>query len=70
MLATGLYLEENNASNGLKTSNALNAFLQNQVQQIAGKALKSVDLSVSVEDGTSATGESNTDYSFRFAKKF
>ncbi len=70
MLATGLYLEENNASNGLKTGNALNAFLQNQVQQIAGKALKSVDLSVSVEDGTSATGESNTDYSFRFAKKF
>ena len=70
MLATGLYLEESNASNGLKTSNALNAFLQNQVQQIAGKALKSVDLSVSVEDGTSATGESNTDYSFRFAKKF
>ena len=69
MLATGLYLEENNASNGLKTSNALNAFLQNQVQQIAGKALKSVDLSVSVEDGTSATGESNTDYSFRFAKE-
>lgn len=70
MLATGLYLEENNASNGLKTSNALNAFLQNQVQQIAGKALKSVDLSVSVEDGTSETGVSNTDYSFRFAKKF
>lgn len=70
MLATGLYLEESNAANGLKTSNALNAFLQNQVQQIAGKALKSVDLSVSVEDGTSATGMSNTDYSFRFAKKF
>lgn len=70
MLATGLYLEESNASNGLKTSNALNAFLQNQVQQIAGKALKSVDLSVSVEDGTSSTGMSNTDYSFRFAKKF
>lgn len=70
MLATGLYLEESNASNGLKTSNALNAFLQNQVQQIAGKALKSVDLSVSVEDATSSTGMSNTDYSFRFAKKF
>lgn len=70
MLATGLYLEESNASGGLKTSNALNAFLQNQVQQIAGKALKSVDLSLSVDDGTSVTGESNTDYSFRFSKKF
>lgn len=70
MLATGLYLEESNTSSGLKTSSALNAFLQNQVQSIAGKALKSVDLSLSVEDGTSATGASNTDYSFRFAKKF
>ena len=70
MLATGLYLEESNTSSGLSTSSAFNAFLQNQVQQIAGKALKSVDLSVSVEDGTSSTGAANTDYSFRFAKKF
>lgn len=70
MLATGMYLAETNNSGGIKTSNALNAFLQSQVQQIAGKALKSVDLSLSVDDATSATGDANTDYSFRFAKRF
>ena len=70
MLATGLYLEQSNTASSIKTSNALNAFLQNQVQQIAGKALKSVDLSLSVDNSTSSTGEDNTDYSFRFSKRF
>lgn len=70
MLATGMYLEESNTSNGFKANNALNAFLQSEVQQIAGSALKTIDLSVSVEDATSETGETNTDYSFQFAKKF
>ena len=70
MLATGLYLEQSNTAGSIKTSNALNAFLQNQVQQIAGKALKSVDLSLSVDNSTSSTGEDNTDYSFRFSKRF
>lgn len=70
MLATGMYLEESNTSNGFKANNALNAFLQSEVQQIAGNALRTIDLSVSVEDATSETGETNTDYSFQFAKKF
>lgn len=70
MLATGMYLEESNTSNGFKANNALNAFLQSEVQQIAGSALKTIDLSVNVEEGTSETGAANTDYSFRFAKRF
>lgn len=68
MLATGMYLMEGNSS-GFDANNALNAFLQSEIQNIAGQALKSVDLSLSVEDGTSATGASQTDYSFRFAKR-
>ena len=50
--------------------NALNAFLQSQISNITGKALKSVDLSFGVEQGTNATGATQTDYSFRFAKRF
>lgn len=70
MLATGMYLEESNTSSGFKANNALNAFLQSEVQQIAGNALRTIDLSVNVEDGTNENGETNTDYSFRFAKRF
>lgn len=72
MLATGMYITDNNATSGggFSTQNALNAFLQSQITSIAGKALKSVDLSLGVEQGTSATGATTTDYSFRFAKRF
>lgn len=69
MLATGMYFNEN-GSNGMTGQNALNAFLQSQISNITGKALKSVDLSFGVEQGTNATGATQTDYSFRFAKRF
>ena len=69
MLATGMYLNES-GSNGLTGQNALNAFLQSQISNITGKALKSVDLSFGVEQGTTASGSTQTDYSFRFAKRF
>ncbi len=73
MLATGMYITDSSlasAGAGFSTQNALNAFLQSQISSIAGKALKSVDLSLGVEQGTSATGSTTTDYSFRFAKRF
>ena len=69
MLATGMYINEG-GSNGFTGQNALNAFLQSQVSNITGKALKSVDLSIGVEQGKNATGTTQTDYSFRFAKRF
>ncbi|MCR5180768.1 MAG: translocation/assembly module TamB [Bacteroidaceae bacterium] len=69
MLATGMYINES-GSNGLSGQNALNAFLQSQVSNLTGKALKSVDLSIGVEQGTNSTGSTQTDYSFRFAKRF
>ena len=61
MLATGMYFNEN-GSNGMTGQNALNAFLQSQISNITGKALKSVDLSFGVEQGTNATGATQTDY--------
>ena len=69
MLATGMYLNEN-GSNGFTGQNALNTFLQTQISNLTSKALKSVDLSIGLEQGTSATGTTQMDYSFRFAKRF
>ena len=48
MLATGMYLTDESMMNGsgFKASNALNAFLQSEIQNIAGSALKTVDLSM------------------------
>lgn len=73
LLATGMYVTDEmlaEGGSGLKASNALNAFLQNEIQNIAGSALRTIDLSVGMESGTSSEGTSTTDYSFRFAKRF
>ena len=72
MLATGMYITDSGAASGggFTGQNALNALLQSQVSNIVGKALKSVDVSVGMEQGTSAVGTTTTDYSFRFAKRF
>lgn len=67
MLATGMYLTGTNKSS-FKANNALNAFLQNEIQNIAGDALKTIDITVGVEGSTSASGNAQTDYSFQFAK--
>lgn len=71
MLATGMYLtDENMMSGGFKANNALNAFLQSEIQNIAGSALRTIDINLGVESGTSAAGTGTTDYSFQFAKRF
>lgn len=69
MLATGLYMSSNNKT-GFKANNALNSFLESQIQEIAGSALKTIDISVGVEGNTTSTGETQTDYTFQFSKKF
>lgn len=68
MLATGMYASTNNKA-GFRATNALNAFLENEIQNIAGNALKTIDLSVGVEDNTTNTGDIQTDYTFKFSKK-
>lgn len=71
MLATGMYLSESNTGgSGFSTENALNAFLQSEISNIAGKALSTVDVTFGVENNTTATGATQTDYTFRFAKHF
>lgn len=71
MLATGMYLADSNLNGGgFSTQSALNALLQSEINNITGNALKTIDVSLGMENGTSASGDTYTDYSFRFAKRF
>ena len=69
MLTTGMYLANGNTNNFTMNS-ALSSFLQSEINNIAGSALKTLDLSVGIDNATDATGNMYTDYSFKFAKRF
>lgn len=69
MLTTGLYLADGNTS-GFTMNSALSAFLNSQINQISGKALRSLDVSFGVDNSFSENGALHTDYSFKFAKRF
>ncbi len=70
LLVTGMYIAEDGSTSGFNGSNALNAFLQSQISSISNKALSSVDINFDMENSTTATGGSQTDYNFSFAKHF
>ncbi len=69
MLTTGMYLADGNTSSFTMNS-ALSAFLNSQINQISGKALKSLDVSFGVENSFGNNGSLHTDYNFKFAKRF
>ena len=69
MLTTGMYLADGNTS-GFSMNSALSSFLQSEINNITGSALKTLDLSVGLDNTTDATGAMHTDYSFKFAKRF
>ena len=62
-----MYYSASNKST-FKANNALNAFLQSEIQNLAGNALKTIDLTVGMDGSTTASGNAQTDYSFRFSK--
>ncbi|MDR2495698.1 MAG: translocation/assembly module TamB domain-containing protein [Tannerellaceae bacterium] len=74
MMVTGLYLA--NGSGGkanMDMGDALNSFLQSEINHIAGSALRTVDISFGMDSYNQAPergGGQRTDYSFRFAKRF
>lgn len=70
MLVTGMYISDSSTAK-LDANSALNSYLQGQINNIAGNALKTIDLSVGMET-TNATeaGDQRTDYNFQFAKRF
>ncbi len=68
MLITGAYL---GSSGGVTVSNALSSFLDARINDIAGNAMKSVDINVGITDvDNSQTGDTYKNYSFSFAKRF
>ena len=69
MLTTGMYLADGNTG-GFSMNSALSSFLQSEINSIAGSALKTLDLSVGIDNSTDASGTMHTDYSFKFAKRF
>jgi len=69
MLTTGMYLADGNTS-AFTMNSALTAFLNSQINSISGSALRSLDLQLGVDNSTSGTGTSQTDYTFKFAKRF
>lgn len=69
MLTTGMYIADGNTGS-FSMNSALSAFLQSQINNISGRALQSLDLSFGVNNATSASGDMQTDYSFKFSKRF
>ena len=71
MLATGMYLTESgNGTSGFSATNALNSFLQTQIAAISNKALSTIDLNFGIDNTNTASGGTQTDYNFSFAKRF
>ena len=51
-------------------NSALSSFLNSEINSITGNALRTLDLSMGMDNTTDAAGNSHTDYSFKFAKRF
>lgn len=69
MLTTGMYLADGN-TNSFTMNSALSSFLNSEINQITGNALRTLDLSFGMDNTTDASGAVHTDYSFKFAKRF
>lgn len=68
MLITGTYIGN---SKGMSVTDALNSFLDAQINNIAGNAMKSVSVNVGINDAENAeTGGTYKNYSFSFKKRF
>ena len=71
MLVTGLYIADSNASSGLDANSVLNSYLQSEINNIAGSALKTIDVNFGMEKSNQGeNGSSRMDYNFQFAKRF
>lgn len=74
MIITGMYLANSGGGkNNLNMGAALNSFLNSEISNIAGSALKTVDISFGMDtydDNGDGSGGQRTDYNFSFAKRF
>jgi hypothetical protein len=69
MLTTGMYLADGNTK-AFSMNSALSSFLTSEISNLTGNALRTMDLSFGMDKGTDGTGQTYTDYSFKFAKRF
>jgi hypothetical protein len=69
MLTTGMYLADGN-TNAFSMNSALSSFLNSEINNITGNALRTLDLSFGMDNSTDASGNTHTNYSFKFAKRF
>lgn len=73
MLVTNMYMASGSSGKmNMNMGNALNSFLQNEINNMLGSALKGVDVSFGMEsyDQNGDGANNQTDYSFRFSKRF
>ncbi|WP_092111824.1 translocation/assembly module TamB domain-containing protein [Prevotella sp. KH2C16] len=70
MLASGMYLADGN-TRGFSMNSALSSFLQSEINNVAGNAMRSLglDLGMSIDNATTSNGGIHTDYNFSFAKR-
>ena len=68
MITTGMYLNSSSSGN-FSMNSALSAFLQSEINNIAGSALKTIDISLGIENSVTSSGQETTDYSFQFSKR-
>ena len=70
MLVSGMYLTDGNTS-AFSMNSALSTFLQSEINNIAGSAMRSMglNLGMSVDNSTTSSGAMHTDYNFRFSKR-
>ena len=71
MLASGMYLGEGGGTTNASMSGALASFMQSEINNITGSALRSMglDISANMETSTDASGGLHTDYTFKFSKR-
>lgn len=71
MLVTGMYINSNsNIRGGFSYANTLNTYLQSAINKLAGQAISTIDVNLGIENSTTESGSTTTDYSFSFAKRF
>lgn len=71
MLASGMYLGDGNGTTNAAMSGALASFMQSEINNITGSALRSMglDLSANLETSADVNGALHTDYTFKFSKR-
>ena len=71
MLASGMYLA-GGSMNAFSMNSALSSFLNSEINNIAGSAMRSMglDIGMTVDNSMNAAGSLHTDYNFKFAKRF